>query len=51
MTRIGRLPLTLQFGIENTVVTEDDFGHRAQIKLNLIPAIPSLIESPIFDGT
>jgi hypothetical protein len=29
---------------------EHDFGQRAQIKLNLIPVIPSLVENPIFGG-
>jgi len=49
-TRVGRLPVKVQFGIEYSVVSQDDFGQRAQIKLNLIPVIPSLVENSIFGG-
>jgi hypothetical protein len=51
MTRTGRLPVKLQIGIEYAVVSQEDFGQRAQIKPNLIPVIPSLIESPILGAT
>jgi hypothetical protein len=49
-TRLSGLPVKVQLGIEYSVVSQDDFGQRAQIKLNLIPVIPSLIESPILGG-
>jgi hypothetical protein len=31
-------------------VSQDDFGQRAQIKLNVIPVIPALVGNPIFVG-
>jgi hypothetical protein len=37
-------------GVEYSVVSQDDFGHRAQIKLNVIPVIPALIHEPVFGG-
>jgi len=37
-----------QLGIEYSVVGQDTFGQVAQIKLNVIPVIKSLIKDPIF---
>ena len=50
MVKIGKMPVKFQLGIEYSVVSEDDFGQRAQIKFNIIPVIPSLIRSPLFGG-
>ncbi len=50
MIRIGKTPVKFQLGLEYSVVRESDFGQQAQIKLNVIPVIPSLIKSPIFGG-
>ena len=49
-TKFAGRPLKLQFGLEYSVVSQDDFGQRFQIKLNLIPVIQSLIKSPILGG-
>jgi hypothetical protein len=49
-TRLSGLPVKVQLGVEYSVVSQDAFGQRAQIKLNLIPVIPSLVETPIFGG-
>ena len=49
-TFFGRLPVKFQFGIEYSVVSQNDFGQRAQIKLNVIPVIPSLVQESIFGG-
>jgi hypothetical protein len=49
-TKIAGRPVKLQFGLEYSVVSQDDFGQRFQIKLNLIPVIQSLIKKPIFGG-
>ncbi len=49
-THIGGLPVKFQLGVEYSVVSQDDFGQRAQIKLNVIPVIPSLVRNPIFGG-
>jgi hypothetical protein len=32
------------------VVSEDTFGQRAQIKLNVIPVIPALVRTPVLGG-
>jgi hypothetical protein len=47
-TKIRRLPVKFQVGLEYSVVSQDDFGQRAQIKLNVIPVIPGLVETSIF---
>ena len=49
-TRIRGLPVKFQLGVEYSVVSPDDFGQRAQIKLKLIPVIPSLVGKPLFGG-
>ena len=47
-TKIGKLPIKFQFGGEYSVVHEEDYGKRWQIKLNIIPVIPALFKNPIF---
>jgi hypothetical protein len=49
-TRVCGVPVKLQFGVEYSVVSQDDFGQRAQIKLNVIPVIPSLVKNPLLGG-
>jgi hypothetical protein len=44
------LPVKFQLGIEYSVVSPDAFGQRAQIKLNVIPVIPSLVGKPLLGG-
>jgi len=48
--RLGGLPVKFQFGAEYSVVSQDDFGKRALLRLIMIPVIPSLIKKPIFGG-
>lgn len=48
MAKIGDVPVKFQLGIEYSVVKQNDFGQVAQIKLNIIPVIPSLIKNPLF---
>jgi len=48
--RIGGMPVKFQLGLEYSVVSTDDVGQTAQIKLNIIPGIPSRVENPIFGG-
>jgi hypothetical protein len=50
MTRFGRLPVKFQVGVEYSVVSQDDFGQRAQLKINVIPVLPSLVQEPILGG-
>lgn len=49
-TFFGRLPVKFQLGIEYSVVSQNDFGQRAQFKINVIPVIPSLVQDAIFGG-
>jgi hypothetical protein len=47
---IAKKPVKFQFGFEYSVVSQDDFGQRFMVKLNVIPVIQSLIDDPIFGG-
>ena len=49
-TRIGRVPVKFQVGIEYSVVSQNDFGQVAQLKFNVIPVMPSLVKEPILGG-
>ena len=49
-TAVAKKPVKFQFGIEYSVVSQDDFGKRFMLKLNVIPVIESLIKNPIFGG-
>ena len=44
----GNTPVKLQLGAEYSVVSQDDFGQRFLIKLNVIPVIQGLVQKPIF---
>jgi hypothetical protein len=46
--RIGRLPVNIKAGVEYSVVSQDDFGQRAQFRIQITPVIPSLIKEPVF---
>jgi hypothetical protein len=46
--RIGGLISKFELDFEYSVVTQQAFGQRATIKLNVIPVIPSLIHKPLF---
>jgi hypothetical protein len=47
-TKIDSVPVKFQLGIEYSVVSQDTYGQVAQIKLNIIPVINSLVKDPIF---
>jgi hypothetical protein len=49
-TKIGNMPVKFQLGVEYSVVSQPAFGQQAQVKLNIIPVIPSLVKTPIFGG-
>ena len=49
-TAIGKRPVKFQLGFEYSVVSQDDFGKRFMIKLNVIPVIQALIKKPLFGG-
>jgi hypothetical protein len=46
-TRVGRLPVKFQFGVEYSVVSQKAFGERARFVLEVIPVIPPLFRRPI----
>jgi len=46
--KFGKLPVKFQFGVEKSVVRQDALGQDFQVKLNIIPVIPGLIEHPLF---
>jgi len=48
--KIGNLPMKIQVGAEYSVVSQDDFGKRFMVKLNVIPVIEALVKNPIFGG-
>jgi len=49
-TKLGNLPTKIQLAIEYSVVSQDDFGKRMMIRLNIIPVIGALVKNPIFGG-
>ena len=49
-TKVGKMPVKVQFGVEYSVVSQDDFGKRALFKVNIIPVIGGLVKGPIFGG-
>jgi hypothetical protein len=49
-TAINKKPVKFQFGFEYSVVSQDDFGKRFMVKLNVIPVIEALVKHPIFGG-
>jgi len=50
-TRFGSMPVKLQLSAEYSIVHQDDFGQRAQVKLSMIPVIPGLVQTPVFGGS
>jgi hypothetical protein len=48
MTKIGKLPVKFQLGVEYAVERQDAFGPEWRIKLNIIPVIMSLQKKPFF---
>jgi hypothetical protein len=48
MTKIGKLPVKFQLGVEYALERQDDFGPEWRIKLNIIPVIQSLQKKPFF---
>ncbi len=49
--KIGKVPTKLLLSIEYSVVSQDKFGQRAQIKLDIIPVLHSLVKHPLFGGS
>jgi hypothetical protein len=47
---IGKLPVKLQLGFEYSVVSQDTYGDKGRLVLEMIPVIPALIHRPILGG-
>ena len=45
------MPVKYVLSIEYSVVSQCAFGQRAQVKLDIVPVIPSLVKKAIFGGT
>lgn len=45
--KIGKMPVNIKLGVQYSVVSPDDFGQEAVIRLQLTPIIPSLIKNSI----
>jgi hypothetical protein len=50
-TKIGKVPVKYVLSIEYSVVAQDAFGQRAQVKLDIVPVISSLVKNAIFGGS
>ena len=48
MTKIGNMPLRIEFGVEYSAVRQDDYGEVARIKFNFIPLVSRPIKKAIF---
>ncbi len=48
--KVGEMPVNIKFGIEYSVVSPDTFGREFQIRLQVTPVIPGLVQKPIFGG-
>jgi hypothetical protein len=44
----GKVPVNIKLGVEYSVVSPDDFGQQAAIRLQVTPIIMGLIKKPIF---
>ena len=49
-TLLGKMPVKFSFGLEYSVVSQDVYGDRAKLVLEVIPVIPSLIRRSILGG-
>ncbi len=49
-TLLGKLPVKFNFGLEYSVVSQDLYGDRAKLVLEVIPVIPALIRGSILGG-
>ena len=47
---MGNTITKFEFGVEYSVVRQQDFGQRFAVKFSVIPVIPSLIRNSLFGG-
>ena len=46
--KFGKRIIKFQLGAEHSVISQDDYGKRTTLKLNIIPVIASPQKKPIF---
>lgn len=46
--KFGTLPIKFQLGVEKSFIRQEELGQDFQVKLNIIPVVPSLIRNPLF---
>jgi hypothetical protein len=46
--KFGKLPVNIKFGLEYSVISEDDYGKRLAFRLQITPVVQSLLKNPIF---
>jgi hypothetical protein len=49
-TLLGKLPVKFNLGLEYSVVSQDEYGQRAQLVLEVIPVIPAMIRHSVLGG-
>jgi hypothetical protein len=49
-TLLGKLPVKFNFGLEYSIVSQDAYGQRAQLVLEVIPVIPAMIRHSVLGG-
>jgi hypothetical protein len=49
-TLLGKMPVKFNFGLEYSVVSQDLYGDRARLVLEVIPVIPAVISGSILGG-
>jgi hypothetical protein len=47
---VGKLPIKVQLGAEYSVVSQDTYGEKGRLVLEVTPVIPALIHRPILGG-
>jgi hypothetical protein len=50
ITKWGNTPVRIEFGVDYSVVREDDYGEVARFKFNFIPVVGRPIKKAIFGG-
>ena len=50
ITKLGNTPVRLEFGVDYSVINEDDYGEVARFKFNVIPVVGRPIKKSIFGG-
>ena len=46
--KFGKLAVKFQLGVQKSIVRQEALGQDFQIKLNIIPVVPGLIQNPLF---